>query len=403
MPTPGALTPALDAPGPAAPTALRPAHARSGGASLRLDGLQWGAGRWRSAVTDLDLPAGRTLVLLGANGAGKSALLDTLAGFLPAHAGAAMLGGRALGALPPEQRRIGYMFQRDALFPHWTIEQNLRFGRGAQGPLDGLLDALALRPWLAHRPHQLSGGQRQRVALARALVGAPELLLLDEPLSAIDAEARPALRRTLARLLRERGLTTVLVTHDATDARLLGDLVGVLDGGRLLQCGPATDVFDRPAELRSARLLGVENLWPLEVLQWSQAGGDTVLALGAADGATTREPTPVLHWRGRLPPGLALQVGSRVTLAVRAEAISPCAPAPAQATPPCPDAWVLPAVLDELHCEGPLWRWHCTLPWGAPAEACTLPEALRRLSPHPGDRVALRIRSEDSCLLGGVP
>ncbi len=397
-----ALTRRAATPGSAARPALDRPAAGAGPApqagNLQLRGLQWGAGRWRSALTDLELAAGRTLVLLGSNGAGKSALLDTVAGFLPAHAGRIRLGGRELGALPPEQRRIGYMFQRDALYPHWSVEQNLRFGRGERAPLDGLLDALELRPWLAHRPGQLSGGQRQRVALARALVGAPELLLLDEPLAAIDPEARPALRRTLARLLRDRALTTVLVTHDAMDARLLGDEVGVLDAGRLLQTGPAAAVFDRPAGPRCARLLGFENLWPLQVLEGTQAGAGVQLVLGSE-----AWPGPRLTWRGPAPCALAIEPGCTVTLALRAERLVPCAPPPPARPADEAESWTLPCVLTELSCEGPLWRWHCRLPWGAEAQACTLAETAWQLDPRPGDPLSLRIRPQDVCLLGAEP
>lgn len=388
------LTRALGANAATAQASLRGLRARSGGLALRLDGLQWGVGSWQSAVTNLDLPAGQTLVLLGSNGAGKSALLDTLAGFLPARAGRLTLGRRELDALPPEQRNIGYMFQRDALFPHWTIERNLRFGRGAQADLDGLLDALELRPWLAHTPDQLSGGQRQRIALARALVGAPDLVLLDEPLSAIDPEARPALRRTLAHLLRERGVTSVLVTHDANDARMLGDVVGVLDRGRLLQTGPTLEVFERPADLRAARLLGVDNLWQFQVLGLATAGDDTVVDLGVepAQGA-------VLRWHGRPAPGLPLRAGGRITVAVRAESISPCAREQTPSATSPEDTWTLPATLNSLRCEGPLWRWQCILPWGMQAEVFTLPEALRRLEPRVGDPLSLRIPLSDTHLL----
>ncbi|MDE2502470.1 MAG: ABC transporter ATP-binding protein, partial [Burkholderiales bacterium] len=370
---------------------------RGCGPALQLQALQWGVGSWRSAAVDLELPAGRTFVLLGSNGAGKSALLDTLAGFLPARAGRVLLGRRDLTALPPEQRRIGYMFQRDALFPHWNIERNLRFARGAGTDLEGLLDALELRPWLAHEPDQLSGGQRQRVALARALVGAPELVLLDEPLSAIDPQARPALRRTLARLLRERGVSTVLVTHDASDARMLGDLVGVLDGGRLLQSGAVATVFDNPCDLRAARLLGFDNLWPLEVLGLAAAGAATFVDLGPRD-------TRVRLLRCRADPAAAaLRIGSRVMLALRAEAITPCAwhgsDAPAQGDA----SWMLAATLQALRCEGPLWRWQCALPCGLEAEAYTLPEALRRLKVGVGEPLGLRLHLPDLRLLADAP
>jgi ABC-type sulfate/molybdate transport systems ATPase subunit len=356
--------------------------------SLRLHGLQWGIGAWQSAQLDLHLPAGQTLVVLGHNGAGKSALLDTLAGFLPVRAGRVQLGNRDLTFLPPQTRRIGYMFQRDALFPHWTIERNLRFGRGARADLDHLLDALELRAWLHHFPHQLSGGQRQRVALARALVGAPELLLLDEPLAAIDPEARPALRRTLAALLRRDALTTVLVTHDPGDARLLGDLVGVIDRGQLLQLGTPQQVFDRPADLRTARLVGVENLWDLQVLSIRRSAEHTALSLGL-HGRT------VLDWVGTLPAASAAQPAGHLTLAVRAEAVHPCPASNAGQTHATPGDVILSARLIDARCEGPLWRLRCGLDCGLTAEAFALPALWRELALQTGDDLALRIRQQD--------
>jgi ABC-type sulfate/molybdate transport systems ATPase subunit len=367
-------------------------------ASLHLRGLQWGVGHWQSAPADLDLRPGQTLVLLGRNGAGKSALLDTLAGFLPARAGQVMLGQRDLAALAPEQRNIGYMFQRNTLFPHWTVERNLRFGRGAQADIDPLLDALALHPWLGHTPDQLSGGQRQRVALARALVGSPQLLLLDEPLSAIDPAARPALRRTLAALLRERRVTTVLVTHDARDARLLGDKVAVLEDGRLLQCGTAQAVFSRPVDLQAAHLVGVDNLWVLRVLRLARSGAHTVIDLGHEDAQD-----PVLRWQGELAPNLSLQPGQQVTLAVRAEFITPCAIAEMQTdTPAPPGVLQLAATLRESRCEGPLWRLDCTLPWGMQAHAFALPDTVQRLGLQSGDALCLRVQLQDMHLLAAT-
>ncbi len=374
----------------ATPAVTGSVHSAPG--ALRLRGLQWGIGAWQSAVVDLQVPPGQTLVLLGHNGAGKSALLDTLAGFLPARAGQVQLGAQDLTAQPPEKRRIGYMFQRDALFPHWTIASNLQFGRGAQADLDPLLDALDLRPWLNQYPHQLSGGQRQRVALARALVGAPELLLLDEPFSAIDPEARPSLRRTLAALLRERAITTVLVTHDPVDARLLGDLVGVLDGGRLLQAGTPQQVFERPADLPTARLAGVDNLWPLQVLAHSRLGAQDVLSLGI-------EAQPVLDWRGTLPADTELQPGTRVTLAVRAEAVHPCPASASALVTQDDDSLTLTARLIEARCEGPLWRLRCALPCGLEAETYALPTLWRELALEIGGTLGLRIRQADLHLL----
>ncbi|MGC9235564.1 MAG: ABC transporter ATP-binding protein [Thiomonas sp.] len=362
------------------------------GGGLHLDGLQWGIGAWQSATVSLQVPAGQTLVLLGHNGAGKSALLDTLAGFLPVRAGRLHLGLRDLTALPPQARRIGYMFQRDALFPHWSIERNLRFGRGAQANLDDLLDALELRPWLRHHPHQLSGGQRQRVALARALVGAPELLLLDEPLAAIDPEARPALRRTLAALLRQRAITTVLVTHDPSDARLLGDQVGVIEAGRLLQVDTPQQVFDHPADLRTARLVGVDNLWDLQVRAVRHSGQQTVVTLGLDKHA-------VLDWVGALPAGTAAQPGGRLALAVRAEAVHPCPASDARPAHVAAGDITLSVHLIDARCEGPLWRLRCALACGLEVQAFALPALWRELAVRSGDALELRIRQQDMHLL----
>lgn len=391
-----ALIRPLDAPGwgqaPAQAGDLRPPPGRA--RALRLDRLRWGAGRWQSAAIDLDLGAGQVLALLGHNGAGKTALLDTLAGFLAPRGGRVMLGSRDLAALPPEQRGIGYMFQRDALFPHWTVERNLRFGRGAVADPAPLIDALELRPWLRHLPSQLSGGQRQRVALARALVGSPDLLLLDEPLSAIDPEARPALRRALADLLRQHGATAIVVTHDAGDARLLGDVVGVLDSGRLLQTGTVQAVFERPADLRTARLVGVDNLWPLRVSARRECGDDTVVDLTTGDGTAT-----VLRWQGRADPRLQLHPGRRVTVAVRAEAVEPCPVDAARSDDAGNDVWTLRGALQELRCEGPLWRLRCLLSCGLTADAFALPHALHRLDLCPGHPLGLRIRLRDAHLL----
>ena len=390
-----ALTRALDAPGRLRASAradrLRPPGLAR---ALRLDGLQWGVGRWQSTATDLDLEAGQVLALLGHNGAGKTALLDTLAGFLAPRGGRVLLGSRDLAALPPEQRGIGYMFQRDALFPHWTVERNLRFGRGAVADPAPLIDALDLHRWLHHLPGRLSGGQRQRVALARALVGSPDLLLLDEPLSAIDPEARPALRRTLADLLRRRGATAIVVTHDAGDARQLGDVVGVLDAGRLLQTGTVQAVFERPADLRTARLVGVDNLWPLRVAALRECGDGAVVDLATGDDTAT-----VLRWQGRADPGLRLRPGGRVTVAVRAEAIEPCAADAGQVDDATNEVWTLRGALQELRCEGPLWRLRCILPCGLAADAFALPHALHRLGLRPGDPLGLRIRLRDAHLL----
>jgi molybdate transport system permease protein len=201
------------------------------------------------------------IAIVGPSGAGKSIALRALAGFLGPDAGQVRYAGQPVSGIPVEDRHIGYVPQSLALFPGRTVWQQVLFATDADPELavwwlrklrlDGLEDRF---------PEQLSGGQRQRVALARALSHGPRLVLLDEPFSALDAPVRDELRRELRRLQRETGLSTVLVTHDPEEAALLADEILVIADGRLLQAGPRREVFSRPASLRVARLLGIQNI-----------------------------------------------------------------------------------------------------------------------------------------------
>lgn len=349
---------------------------------LRLQALRWGAGDWRSEPADFDLPAGHVLALLGRNGAGKTALLDTLAGLRAPLAGRIFAHGADLTALPPEHRHIGYAMQRDALFPHRTVADNLRFGRGARAALDPLIDAFALRPLLSRKPAQLSGGQRQRVALARALVGPPRLLLLDEPMSAIDPESRPALRETLAALLRDYRLTTVLVSHDPAEALQLADHYARLDDGRLLRIEaaqlrallPAHDAAPGTADL---------NRWDMQIVAVEpQACGQRLLLRPVgADG-------PLLPCPADLPPHDA-QPGQAVHLFIDPAQIEVIPSSDIH--PPRADEWALPATLCSEQREGPLHRLELRLPWGASVHALLLPPARRRLQARLGQTVWLRV------------
>ncbi len=208
----------------------------------------------------------RHLAVLGPSGAGKSALLRSLAGLAGPGVGF-WCGERNLGDVPVVERRVGYVAQGFALFPHLTVDQQLLFARGATPALAAYwrgrlgLDGLA-----AAYPRQLSGGQRQRVALAQALCSSPEVLLLDEPFSALDVPVRHELRRLLRQLQQETGLPTVLVTHDPEEAGLLSDDVLVVSRGTALQSGPSREVFAHPASPEVARLVGITNLAPAEVV-----------------------------------------------------------------------------------------------------------------------------------------
>jgi ABC-type Fe3+/spermidine/putrescine transport system ATPase subunit len=226
------------------------------------------------------------LVLLGPSGVGKTILLNTLAGFQPALGGRIRLAGRELTTLPPEQRRIGMVFQDSALFPHLTVTDNIRFGPRARGEhnsaheLADLLHRFGLTALAQRSPGSLSGGERQRVALARALASKPELLLLDEPLSALDQPTRETLRDVLGELHAALDIPIVHVTHDRDEALTLADELAILTDGVLRQHGPPRRVTDQPADPDVARLVG-----------WTELGTATV-ADQTASLATLRVPAP---------------------------------------------------------------------------------------------------------------
>lgn len=220
---------------------------------------------------ELAVARGETLALVGPNGAGKSTCLNAIAGLVPMSRGAIRLGERWLDggpdhvATPPEQRGIGLLFQDHLLFPHLSALDNVAYGLVARGTPRAAARAKAAA-WLsrvgladrsAARPRELSGGQAQRVALARALAAEPELLLLDEPLAAVDASARQALRRDLGAHLRDFAGPRIVVTHDATDAFLLADRIAVLEAGRVVQTGTAAEISASPRSRYVADLIGL--------------------------------------------------------------------------------------------------------------------------------------------------
>jgi ABC-type Fe3+/spermidine/putrescine transport system ATPase subunit/ABC-type sulfate transport system permease component len=205
--------------------------------------------------------ASHRIAILGPSGAGKSMTLRALAGLLGPGAGEVRYNGQPVSAVPVEARDLGYVPQSMALFPDRTVWQQLLFATRADPRLAAWwLTTLRLGGLQDRLPDQLSGGQRQRVSLARALSHGPRLVLLDEPFSSLDAPVRDELRRELRRLQNDAGLSTVLVTHDPEEAALLADEILVIDGGRLLQAGPRSVLFSRPASPEVGRLLGIQNL-----------------------------------------------------------------------------------------------------------------------------------------------
>ena len=220
----------------------------------------------------------RHLGILGPSGSGKSALLRCLAGLYGAGPGPVWYGDQSVQDVPVEHRRVGYVAQHFSLYPHLTVWQHLLFARSASAELAAYwLEHLRLEGLENRYPAELSGGQRQRVGLAQVLCGSPQVLLLDEPFSALDVPVRLELRRELRRLQQETGLTTVIVTHDAEEAAFLSDEVIVIADGQTLQSGTSRQVFTRPASPEVAKLLGISNLHRATVISSSQIDADGAL------------------------------------------------------------------------------------------------------------------------------
>jgi len=256
---------------------------------------------------------GEFLTLLGPSGCGKTTTLRLIAGFeRPTH-GQIMIDGRAMQDLPAYKRPVNTVFQNYALFPHMSVGVNVAFGlRMARVPgaerrqrVEGALALVRLAGLEQRRPGQLSGGQQQRVALARALVNRPSVLLLDEPLGALDLKLRRAMQSELRVLNREVGITFIYVTHDQEEALAMSDRIAVMAGGRVLQIGSAEEIYERPATAFVADFVGEANLLPGRLL--GQADGMATVAL--SDGTVVS---------GRATRG---EAGGAVTLAVRPERV----------------------------------------------------------------------------------
>ena len=228
---------------------------------------------------DLELEAGdnRVTVLFGPSGSGKTTILRCLAGLERPQHGFIRFGREVWFDAathinrPPQQRRLAYVSQDYGLFPHLSVEQNIRFGMDGAGPsartqVEAVLRTVHLEGMATRFPTQLSGGERQRVALARALARAPWLILLDEPLAALDLPLRDPMRRELRQFLRSIDVPSVVVTHDRVDALTLGDRMAVLSGGSIRQVGPVAEVFSRPIDLAVAASVGVETVVPGEIV-----------------------------------------------------------------------------------------------------------------------------------------
>nr|AJG38020.1 ABC transporter ATPase [uncultured Gammaproteobacteria bacterium] len=237
------------------------------GISIQNLGLSFGTTEVLKGV-NLEIKPGEFFSFLGPSGSGKSTLLRAISGFGPDPTGSIKIGGEEVTGLPAWQRNVGMVFQSYALWPHMTIRKNVAFGLEERkvaateidGRVDDALDLVGLKHLADRTPGQLSGGQQQRIALARTVVVEPKVLLLDEPLSNLDANLRVQMRRDILALQRELGLTTIFVTHDQEEANTISDRMAVLDKGIIQQIGTPVELYDQPQNRFVASFLGTANI-----------------------------------------------------------------------------------------------------------------------------------------------
>ena len=236
---------------------------------VKLEGIDLSFGRTHVLKgIDLEIQPGEFFAFLGPSGCGKTTLLRLIAGFESAQAGRVIIGDQEVSHLPPWRRNLGMVFQSYALWPHMTVRRNVAFGleerrvprNEIRKRVERALDLVGLLDLARRRPSQLSGGQQQRVALARTIVIEPQVLLLDEPLSNLDAKLRVQMRRELRQLQRKLSVTTIFVTHDQEEANTTADRIAVINDGIVQQIGTPMELYDRPANLFVANFLGVANV-----------------------------------------------------------------------------------------------------------------------------------------------
>ena len=262
--------------------------ARASGARLELRNLSKAFAGVRAVDrVSLDVPAGAFVSLLGPSGSGKTTTLNLIAGFLAADTGDILLDGRSVADVPPHKRNIGMVFQSYSLFPHMTVADNVGFPlrmrtrltrEAARKRVAEMLGLVQLSHLAARYPRQLSGGQQQRVAMARALVSHPSLLLMDEPLGALDKKLREQMQVEIKRVHRSVGTTVVYVTHDQGEALTMSDIVVVMHQSRIAQVGSPRALYESPASLFVADFLGDSNLLPGRIVE--TAGAQAIVELG---------------------------------------------------------------------------------------------------------------------------
>jgi len=312
-------------------TPENPSSLSSGGAGVLLEvrevAKHFGAAEVLKCVS-LEIAAGEFLTLLGESGSGKTTLLRLIAGFELPTSGEIWMEGERLDTLPPYKRRVNTVFQSYALFPHLSVRDNVSYGLEVSGTPKAeiparVADALRMvkmTEFAVQRPAKLSGGQQQRVALARALVNRPRLLLLDEPLSALDANLRKQMQSELKSLQRELGITFLFVTHDQNEAMALSDRIALLKDGALEQIASPREIYAHPATSYTAQFIGQTNLLRTEVKAGVARWGSLEWGTSRADGTAIFSLRPeAIHWHSdsRVPTG-----GVRFRAAIRQQVFS---------------------------------------------------------------------------------
>ena len=267
---------------------------------------------------NLDITSGEFFTFLGPSGCGKTTTLRMIAGFYYPSTGKIYFDNQDVTTLQPNKRNIGMVFQNYALFPHMTVDENIAFGleirkfdkKTIKEKVDRIRGLVHLGPYGARKINELSGGQQQRVALARALVIEPDILLLDEPLSNLDAKLREETRIEIKRIQSELGVTTIYVTHDQTEAMAMSDRIMVMDHGVVKQIGTPQEIYHRPQNRFVATFIGETNLLTMQV---QSLNGDTITVTNA-EGVTLQGLTE------NLAPGLTVHVGDTVYVSIRPEA-----------------------------------------------------------------------------------
>ena len=328
----------------------------------------------------LSIAEGEFFTLVGPSGCGKTTTLRTVAGFETPDAGVVEISGRDVAGVPPEDRNVGVVFQNYALFPHMSVRENVAYGLRYRDPpgdvsdeerVTNLLELVDMAGMGDRDPEELSGGQQQRIALARALAPGPEVLLLDEPLSALDAQLRERLRVVIRDLQQELGITTIYVTHDQAEALAISDRVAVMHGGRVEQIGPPEDIYREPATRFVAEFIGDNNLLEGTVVSTNPPK----VRLSAADS----------HQETIIPVDSLPAASEHVTLSIRPEDVrlgDESAPI------------TLSATVETVEFLGDTYRVHCR--WNGQSLLVTYAG-----DSAPAETVTLGIDPEDVAVVGG--